>query len=452
MSLLAQISLRLALVAVLSFLVTLGWVLADTGAKLREEATVTAERVAGRWEARPGLGSIEVTSSAALVSSEAVANGALVLPGVCVTIAATWEGERRICNARDQLGGPAPDWFRRVFERVYAVDEPVVREVSFRRRVLGTVTAVLDGQAAADRAWRDLGVLLGLAAAMALGMTTLGALAVAHALAPARRIVRALRELQSGTEVRLPAFASAEFAGIAAAFNDLVDRLHRTTEERSSLTRRLFEVQENERRLLARELHDEFGQCLTAANALAATIEAEAPAERPAIAEDARAIGGLNRRMQSVLRGALARLRVPDIEEFGLEASLRVLVGSWNQHRGGRTRYLLQTEGDLTAIAPAEALGLYRVVQECLTNATRHGSPSRVLVRVARGPEPDAAVAVTVEDDGGGRPDSVAAGSGFGILGMRERIAALGGQFAIGAAAGGLSVSAVVPVRREAAA
>ena len=68
---------------------------------------------------------------------------------------------------------------------------------------------------------------------------------------------------------------------------------------------------------------------------------------------------------------------------------------------------------------------------------------------MVRGPEPDAPVTVTVEDDGGGSPEAVAAGAGFGILGMRERIAALVGRLAIGAAAGGLSVSAIVPSRRE---
>lgn len=450
MSLLAQITLRLVLVALLSLAATLAWVVADTGERLAEEARISAERVAARWEARPGLGSIEVTSSAALVGAEAVANGALVLPGVCVTIAATWEGERRICNARAGLGGPVPGWFRALAERLDPGGEPVRREVSFRGRVLGTVSAVLDREAAAERAWRDSGVLLGLAASMALGMTLLGGLAVGHALAPARRIAAALRDLQGSHDVRLPAFRTAEFARIAGAFNDLVERLRRTTEERSALTRRLFEVQEDERRLLARELHDEFGQCLAASGARAAALEAGAPDGRADVAEDARAIASLNRRMQAVLRGALARLRVPDLEELGLEASLRALVGSWNLHRDGRTRFLLAMEGDLGAVAPAEALGIYRIVQECLTNAARHGAPSRVQVRVCRAPGASAPVAVTVEDDGGGDPEAVAARPGFGIIGMRERIAALGGRLSIGAAAGGLAISAVIPAGRGA--
>ena len=89
------------------------------------------------------------------------------------------------------------------------------------------------------------------------------------------------------------------------------------------------------------------------------------------------------------------------------------------------------------------AVGLYRIAQECLTNALRHACARSIVVRVAA--DADDAVALSVEDDGGGDPASLAAGVGHGLLGIRERIAALGGSFAVGRAASGIRVAATIP-------
>ena len=332
----------------------------------------------------------------------------------------------------------------------------------------GRVVAAADRVAVTARAWHQMRVVAGMAAAMAAGMAVLAALVLGHALAPLGTIAGGLRRLEHGDYAgRLPAFRTREFGRISDAVNDLASRLARTTAERAALTRRLFQVQEEERRALARDLHDEFGQCLTAAGALAASIQVGAPAERADLAEDARAIGRITAQMMATLKGALARLRPPDLDEVGLAASLRAMVGGWNLGGGtlaggtlaggtlaggmlaggpsgaGRTTFDLDVADDLGAVPPQAALSVYRIAQECLTNAVRHGRPSRVSVSVARG---EGGVALTVDDDGGGDPARVVTAAGFGLLGIRERIEALGGALTIGPAAGGVRVSALIPV------
>ena len=273
---------------------------------------------------------------------------------------------------------------------------------------------------------------------MAVAICVLAAIVIAHALAPTRSIIEGLRRLESGHYRRpIAPAATGEFGLIARAVNDLAERLAQTTAERVALTKRLFEVQEEERRALARDLHDEFGQCLTASMAFAASIEAGASADRPDLADDARAIARVASRMMTTLREALARLRSQDLDELGLEACLVQLVAGWNTRAEPRALVHLDLRGDLGGVPSAIGTNVYRIAQECLTNAMRHGKPSAVYLRVERLASRGGALALTVEDDGGGDPMRVSAASGHGILGVQERIAAFGGSLSIGRAARG---------------
>jgi signal transduction histidine kinase len=452
MSLSAGLSLRIVAVALACLVAAVLWVLADTNRLVASETAATAGRVARTLERLYMLGSSGTTTvgsgygkPAAVRQSIAVVS--VMAPGQCVAYAVRGEAERRVCSGWNEFGPTAPAWFRKAFAAVFDVPAPVERPVPVYGGTPGRVVATADRVAVTTRAWHQMRVVAGLAAAMAAGMAVLATLVVGHALVPLGTIAAGLRRLEQGDHAaRLPAFRTREFARIAGAVNDLASRLQRTTAERAALTRRLFQVQEEERRALARDLHDEFGQCLTAAGALAASIAVGAPAGRADLAEDARAIGRITAQMMATLKGALARLRPPDLDEVGLEASLRAMVGGWNlgggAAGGARTTFALDVAGDLGAVPAQAALSVYRIAQECLTNAARHGRPSRVQVSVARAGD---GVALVVDDDGGGDPAHVSTAAGFGLLGIRERIEALGGALTIGASEGGVRVSAVIP-------
>jgi two-component system sensor histidine kinase UhpB len=379
---------------------------------------------------------------------ESLSTLTLISPGVCISYAPQGEEPRRLCSLLDEVGAPAPEWFARTYREFFGAETPVIRQLTIRQPETGAVVAVADAEAAVRQAWRQISIVLGVAASMAMAICLLAAAAITKALAPTRTIVEGLRRLEKGN-YRQPIRAdqTAEFGLIARAVNDLAERLAHTAAERTALTKRLFEVQEEERRALARDLHDEFGQCLTATLAFAAAIEAGAR-DRTDLAEDARSISKAARRMMTTLRDALARLRSQDLEELGLEACLIQLVAGWNARTGSNATVRLDLAGNLGSIPQAVLTSVYRIAQECLTNAMRHGRPSDVRLRVELGAigDGDVAVAVAVEDNGGGDPATVNAAAGHGILGMRERIAALGGSLIIGRAAGGLRIAARIPL------
>jgi len=457
MSLLVGLTLRLAGVALLCLGLAVAWIVVDANRMIGAETAASADRIGRQLERRSWLGSADraqrrlVTGRQADFERKSLALVKAAGPGVCVELLRSGRPGERVCGGWEGIGPTAPRWFAALFGRLFDPGPPLGRVLARDGETSQEIVVSADPVAAATRAWHQVRVLAGMAAAMALGMSLLAWPVLGHALMPAQTIVRGLKRLESGAHAsRLPDFRIAEFGAIARAVNDLAGRLERTTAERAALMRRLFEVQEEERRALARELHDEFGQCLTAAGALAASIEAGTPEARPDLAEDARAIRRITARMMATLRGAFARLRPPDLDEIGLEASLRQMVAGWNAIGGTRVAFRLDVDGSLAAVSARTALEVYRIAQECLTNAARHGRPSRVTVRVSGGDVAAGAVGLVVDDDGGGDPVQVAAAPGFGILGIRERIAALGGSLSIGRSDGGLRIAAVIPAEARA--
>ena len=235
---------------------------------------------------------------------------------------------------------------------------------------------------------------------------------------------------------------------IGQAVGDLGDRLAQSMEERAALTRRLLEIRSDERRALARELHDEFGQNLTAILAFANTIEATSAQEKDnsEVAQDARMISQATHRIMASLRDTLNRLRHPPAEELGLEACLVDLVDNWRSRNATQPMIQLDLKGDLADVRGVVAATAYRIAQECLTNSLRHSSAREIVLRIERRTGAENALLVHVEDDGGGDAAKVARSPGFGLIGIRERVAALGGSLSIADANRGVSVAATIPL------
>ena len=235
---------------------------------------------------------------------------------------------------------------------------------------------------------------------------------------------------------------------IGGAVEKLGGRLEEATEQRAALTRRLIEIRDDERRALARELHDEFGQNLSAILAFANTIETASAKEKKdnGIAQDARMISQATHQLMASLRDALKRLRNPLPDELGLEASLVNLVDSWRSQIATQPKIQLDLRGDLTNISGPAATTAYRVAQECLTNALRHGAAREISLHVERRVGEDDTLLIRVVDDGGGDAARVAQSAGFGLTGIRERVTAAGGSLSILPANRGLSVAATIPL------
>jgi two-component system, NarL family, sensor histidine kinase UhpB len=275
-------------------------------------------------------------------------------------------------------------------------------------------------------AWRQIRTLLWITLGILL-LNFLVYMPVRRALRPTDQILDTLGRMEAGDlAVRLPSFELIELQRISSVFNHLADRLQKTIGEQQKLAERLLSVREEERRHLARELHDELGQCLTSINAEAAYANELARDGLPELLPCTQAIARTTGQMMESLQQILRQLRPIGLEEFGLVAGLEQLVQGWNQRSRGRCAYRLELEGEFGDLPDNLNVSLYRIVQESLTNATRHGEAAEVVVRLARGD----AIELSIEDDGrqeAARP----AQPGMGVLGMHERVQALGGSFTL---------------------
>ena len=231
--------------------------------------------------------------------------------------------------------------------------------------------------------------------------------------------------------------ADGTLVGFTMISRDLTERrraeeaaeLARLQAERDSLRRRLAQAEEDERRRLSRELHDEVGQHLTA---LGLGLQALSDVAPPGSEVDRRAeqLRGIVSTMGRELHALAVHLRPKALDDFGLEAALAAFVDDWSRRSG--IAIDLHAPLDAARLAPAIESAIYRIVQEALTNVARHSGATRASVVVERR---DGFAHAIVEDDGQGfdmatANDEAELGGGYaglGLLGIRERVALLGG-------------------------
>ncbi|MFA5957661.1 sensor histidine kinase [Hyphomicrobium sp.] len=452
MRLLTLLLLRLMAAVLLCLSLSIAGLVWDAHRSIEADVAATATRVDQRlqalyWQHLMWRNGISRGSLLPLPDWDTVETQSIISPGVCVTYGLPGTTPRKLCSQVEALGPRAPAWFAAAYLSIMGNYSPVVQPLSLHDEQAGPILTAADTEAALRRAWREISTVVDAAVMLAAGIAILAAIMIGHALMPARAIVGALHDLEEGhLGSHLGHFNSTEFNHIANAVNRLGTTLKQTNSERMALTARLFQVQEEERRALARDLHDEFGQALTATTALATIIETRAMPERPDIAQDARAIAKTQEYLMKILRTTLVRLRSQSIEELGLEASLRQLITDFNASSKSGTIFRLHMAGRLAELQKRVAVDLYRIVQECLTNASKHGRPTEVTVRLEHRSSGEPHVTLSIEDDGGGDSGHVSTTFGQGILGMRERVAGLGGSLSIGNARKGLLITARVPL------
>jgi signal transduction histidine kinase len=361
--------------------------------------------------------------------------GSAMTPGLCIAYRDN-SGEilQRVCGGPQDRKSDAPYFFAAFYRKLFDPGREAVRPVSLRGSKIGEAVVWADPASLTSDAWHGAGRLI---AALGIALPLLSGLvyaALARALRPTRLIRAGLeRIVANDLSTRLPPFDLAELSAIRDVFNYLAASLSEALAERSELTRRLIALQDDERRHLARELHDEFGQSLAAIRALAASARQSAATGCPEVLAECDAIARTAAGMMETLRGALFRLRPPDVEDLGLAASLEGLIAGWNGRSQGKTRFEIALSGCFAGLPGELAANLYRIAQEAITNAAKHAEANRISLCVTMrdnaaplgDDDPFKTIELIVEDDGdsGDRPIK----SGLGLLGMRERVAAMGG-------------------------
>lgn len=366
--------------------------------------------------------------------------------GLCASYASAESGaSRSLCFGSPPRRTDWPAVFETLYRGLFAPGAPVERVIATHGAVRGGLTMTPSAEAEIADAWNTVSGLLALSAATVFSVCLLVFWMIRRALRPARTIVDGLGQLESGRlDFRLPAFELTEWRQIASAINQLAASQQRLLAERQNWVLKSIDLQERERRYLARELHDEFGQCLAAINAVAASIKHTALRQCPDLVDETDRIAGIADHMLAGVRNLLGRLRPAEFDELGLAASLNGLVAGWNGRCGGRTRYRLDVIGDCARLTEEQALSLFRIAQECLTNIAKHAEASHVGIRLLV--DQDCAVLV-VDDDGIAERLPLAATAGIGLLGMRERVNALRGRMQLAIAdPHGLIVEVRLPV------
>ena len=271
-----------------------------------------------------------------------------------------------------------------------------------------------------------------------------------HILGVMSLIGDASSKVQELTEDTLETLAAiGRQIGIAVENASLYEELHQKEALRGQLLERVITAQEEERRRIARELHDQTGQSLTS---LIMTLKVLEEVNSP---QQARAhIGELRDMVVQILKGVrdlALQLRPSVLDDLGLLAALRHYL------RGYEDRFRLPVDFQLLGLdrerlAPEVETALYRIVQEALTNVARHAQAHSVSVLLERR---GASVKLIVEDDGQGFDVTQVMGSGpheknLGLYGMRERASLLGGTLTVESTPGaGTTVFVEIPLRRR---
>jgi two-component system sensor histidine kinase UhpB len=206
---------------------------------------------------------------------------------------------------------------------------------------------------------------------------------LSNALSPIQNILYALNQLEEGNlKVRMPNLKTIELKGIGQKFNRMVKVLEESVSKNHLLSQQLIMLQESERKKLARDLHDEFGQSLTAIHADAAALKVLAQKEYPKIKPSVNAISDISKYLMELVSGMLGRLKLGVLVDLGLEEAFKEYIRAWVlRNKSIDVQYKIHIPQSFK-INESISVASYRLLQEALTNIQRHAHASKVNITI----------------------------------------------------------------------
>ncbi len=318
-----------------------------------------------------------------------------------------------------------PEWF---YNMLNPHEKSVTRIINFGKLVVEPNPA-----GAIREAWRKLKILMW----VGLGFFVLLNFAVywmlGHWLQPLQPMLKAINKMEHGDLTpRLPSFDLPEFDRIGHSLNRMAESLaaERELEENRQLTALIQSHIEDERRSLARELHDELGQYVTAIKTFAVTIVNKTqsnPVNLPDIASSAQTIVAAANHIYDSMHNIIRQLRPGSLDNLGLSETLKDMVNHLQKQQPD-IHINLVLAGELNALGESLNINIYRIVQESLNNAIKHAEAKQVEINLST--SKTGALLLKIKDDGKGmNVHDVDQSNHFGLLGMRERVQSFGGSF-----------------------
>ncbi len=254
-------------------------------------------------------------------------------------------------------------------------------------------------------------------------------------------IVDGLKAIEQGDyQQKLPEFSTQEYDDIAKTINHMTDVLAASHQENRALALHSLEIQEEERQHLSQELHDELGQSLTAIKVMAATAK-NPKADTGQIAD---AIIAICDHLIAVVRSMMRNLHPLVLAELGLKATLEDLVNHWS-NRSPSLLLKLNCANEVDGMGQKITIQIFRIVQECVTNIMRHAEATQATIDldITSGN----LLQLRISDNGlGCKLENLK--TGFGLLGIRERIHSLGGTLTINTQPNqGMNINASIPLK-----
>ncbi len=332
-----------------------------------------------------------------------------------------------------------PDWFVKL---VAPQKEVIVRRIRY-----GSLIVASSAEGSIREAWSGVSQLLLIGIGFFVLLNTMVYAVLSYYLRPVNSILGAINLMERGDlTARLPAFKLPEFDRIGHSLNRMAESLEaeRQLEENRQLTQLIQTHIEDERRSLARELHDELGQYVTAIKTFAVGIANKTKVKMPEVEANAQTIVAAANHIYDGMHNIIRQLRPGSLDNLGLSETLRDVVNTW-QKQHPQIKFNLNLSDDFRKLGEVMNISLYRIVQESVNNALKHANATAIDISLTQ--DSVGNLTLVIKDNGIGMTTcNVDQTKHFGLLGMRERTQALEGQFNIDTVPnGGTTISVFIP-------
>ncbi len=341
----------------------------------------------------------------------------------------------------------APNWFVKLVQ-----PPPTEIRQWFYNPVVNPTGVIIraDPSDEIDETWNEVASMLIFLFLFIILANILLYIAIGKYLSPIDRILEGLSGIEKGDyELKLPHFRLPELDRISQQFNHMAEVLLDSKEKNKSLTQKSLQIQEEERRHLAQELHDELGQTIAAIKAVAVAITNNKQPDKEQIDDSVKTIIDYSDHIYKVAKNMMQRLRPSVLDELGLIKALQNMIDGWNERQDDIFCHF--TFSDIPSdLSESLKINLFRIIQESLTNVLKHSSASAVSIPMKKENTQDVCnINLIIEDDGIGLdPDKTM--TGLGLPGMKERVEMNQGSIEIkNKQDGGLRIEVIVPVEIE---